>query len=204
MLAVGAFDDRGEEAACKADFKAVEVAVEAYRAKNQEYPASLEALVPEYLRELPSSEKCTITLAADGTVTATGAYNSSSGGGASPGASESSAPGGTAPSTPTGLSVQNNCPGTSNNRNCTASWNASTGSPTPTYEWEVDNNSTGGGSGGANCVEGDFTGSRVATGTAATTNITLQNMPNDNNLCFRVRAVNSAGESGWAYAQFTP
>jgi type II secretion system protein G len=58
VLAVGAFDDRGEEAACKSDVKAVEVAVEAYRAKNGSYPTSLNDLVSNtdenYLRSLPN------------------------------------------------------------------------------------------------------------------------------------------------------
>jgi type II secretion system protein G len=57
VLAVGAFDDRGEEAACKSDVKAVEVAVEAYRAKNGSYPSGLSVLVgsaENYLRSLPN------------------------------------------------------------------------------------------------------------------------------------------------------
>jgi general secretion pathway protein G len=40
VFAVGAFNDRGEEAACKAEQKSVEVAVEAYRAKFSTYPQS--------------------------------------------------------------------------------------------------------------------------------------------------------------------
>jgi general secretion pathway protein G len=61
VLAVGAFDDRGEEAACKSDVKAVEVAVEAYRAKNGTYPPDLDVLVnnptapaENYLRSKPN------------------------------------------------------------------------------------------------------------------------------------------------------
>jgi prepilin-type N-terminal cleavage/methylation domain-containing protein len=38
IVAVGAFDDRGQEAACKSDKKSTEVAVEAYRAKTGAYP----------------------------------------------------------------------------------------------------------------------------------------------------------------------
>jgi general secretion pathway protein G len=53
IIAVGAFTDRGETAACKADKKSTEVAVEAYRAKNSVYPADLGALQPNYLREVP-------------------------------------------------------------------------------------------------------------------------------------------------------
>jgi type II secretion system protein G len=54
VIAVGAFTDRGETAACKADVKAVEVAVEAYRAKTSGYPANLGVLQPNYLREVPN------------------------------------------------------------------------------------------------------------------------------------------------------
>jgi type II secretion system protein G len=56
VIAVGAFNDRGQKAACKSDVKAVEVAVEAYRAKTSNYPTDLGALVPDYLRELPPTQ----------------------------------------------------------------------------------------------------------------------------------------------------
>jgi general secretion pathway protein G len=71
VLAVGAFNERGEEAACKADLKAVEVAVEAYRAKNEAYPADLNALLGgQFLREVPSNTEYTITyVPATGVVT---------------------------------------------------------------------------------------------------------------------------------------
>ena len=75
VFAVGAFNDRGEAAACKSDKKAVEVAVEAYRAQNTGYPASIAALVPTYLREAPNGG-ATYTINYDSTthaVTATGA-----------------------------------------------------------------------------------------------------------------------------------
>ncbi|MBX6749013.1 MAG: prepilin-type N-terminal cleavage/methylation domain-containing protein [Micromonosporaceae bacterium] len=58
ILAIGAFDDRGELAACKADVKSVEVAVEAYRADQGNYPASLDELTKapgNYLREVPNT-----------------------------------------------------------------------------------------------------------------------------------------------------
>jgi prepilin-type N-terminal cleavage/methylation domain-containing protein len=61
VFAVGAFNDRGELAACKTDKKTVEVAVEAYRAKTSAYPANIAVLVPDYLREQPASDKYTIT-----------------------------------------------------------------------------------------------------------------------------------------------
>jgi prepilin-type N-terminal cleavage/methylation domain-containing protein len=43
VFAVGAFNDRGEKAACEAERKSVEVAVEAYRAKFSAYPQSAAA-----------------------------------------------------------------------------------------------------------------------------------------------------------------
>lgn len=55
VFAVGAFQDRGQAAACKSDKKATEVAVEAFKAKSavSAYPPDLTALVPGYLREEP-------------------------------------------------------------------------------------------------------------------------------------------------------
>jgi prepilin-type N-terminal cleavage/methylation domain-containing protein len=71
IVAVGAFDDRGQEAACKSDKKSTEVAVEAYRAKTGAYPPNLAVLQPNYLRELPSSTEYTVSyVAATGVVTA--------------------------------------------------------------------------------------------------------------------------------------
>ena len=58
VLAVGAFSDRGELAACKADVKSVEKAVEAYRAQEGRYPETLDELTAapgNYLRELPNT-----------------------------------------------------------------------------------------------------------------------------------------------------
>ena len=60
ILAIGAFDDRGELAACKADVKSVEVAVEAYRADQGNSPANLGELTKapgNYLREVPNTEE---------------------------------------------------------------------------------------------------------------------------------------------------
>jgi prepilin-type N-terminal cleavage/methylation domain-containing protein len=78
VFAVGAFNDRGVNAACKSDKKIVEVATEAFKAKSltKSYPASatsterLQELVDgKFLRELPSTTSgYTITLDADGTV----------------------------------------------------------------------------------------------------------------------------------------
>jgi len=64
VFAVGAFQDRGQVAACKSDKKSVEVAVEAYRAKTGAYPVDMAALVPNYLRNEPNSPEYTITYTA--------------------------------------------------------------------------------------------------------------------------------------------
>ena len=82
VFAVGAFSDRGTTAACKSDKKAVEVAVEAYRAKTGNYPSALDsdarfALLTtgpsNYLREKPSSPDYTITISDNlGAVTSVG------------------------------------------------------------------------------------------------------------------------------------
>ena len=58
IMAIGAFEDRGELAACRADVKTVENAVEAYRAKVGRYPDSLDDLTKapgNYLREVPNT-----------------------------------------------------------------------------------------------------------------------------------------------------
>jgi prepilin-type N-terminal cleavage/methylation domain-containing protein len=85
VIAVGAFTDRGETAACKSDKKSVETAAEAYRAKVGHYPDAtsnpgrLDQLVAPpapatsgagYLRETPNTDKYVITLNEDGSVTA--------------------------------------------------------------------------------------------------------------------------------------
>jgi len=81
VIAVGAFTDRGETAACKSDKKSVETAAEAYRAKYSNYPAGTtsayrigELVTPTdgsggFLREAPNSTKYTITLDDQGQVT---------------------------------------------------------------------------------------------------------------------------------------
>lgn len=53
IFAVGAFQSEGVSEACNTDEKNVETAAEAYRAKNDDYPATIGALVPDYLREAP-------------------------------------------------------------------------------------------------------------------------------------------------------
>jgi prepilin-type N-terminal cleavage/methylation domain-containing protein len=71
VLAVSGINDRGETAACKSDVKAVEVAAEAYYAKNTEYPhatgttasaTNIKTLVDAgYLHSAPNSDKYAVT-----------------------------------------------------------------------------------------------------------------------------------------------
>jgi general secretion pathway protein G len=49
VFAVNGITDRGEVAACKADVKTVQVASEAYYAKNGSYAATVGALAPAFL-----------------------------------------------------------------------------------------------------------------------------------------------------------
>ena len=73
VFAVQAFQDRGEEAACDADFKATETAVEAYYAQEGTYPDDWDLLVPNYLRTQPGSPPTyEVLVYTDGTVRATG------------------------------------------------------------------------------------------------------------------------------------
>jgi prepilin-type N-terminal cleavage/methylation domain-containing protein len=64
VFAVGAFNDDGVKAACKADVKNVEIASEAYFARSaapRAYAPTVAALVTaKYLREVPSSTSYTI------------------------------------------------------------------------------------------------------------------------------------------------
>lgn len=71
VFAVGAFHNDGVTAACKADKKNVEVAAEAYYAKNTAYPANPSVLVTaSYLKETP---QVSVTInPTDGAVTASG------------------------------------------------------------------------------------------------------------------------------------
>jgi len=64
VFAVGGINDQGEAAACRADMKTVETAVEAFYAQNDStYPAVIGDLVPDFLHSVPDG---TVTLAADG------------------------------------------------------------------------------------------------------------------------------------------
>jgi type II secretion system protein G len=49
VFAVGGVTNTGEDAACKADKKTLETAIEAYRAQEGSYPANEAALVPGFL-----------------------------------------------------------------------------------------------------------------------------------------------------------
>ncbi len=77
LFAVNGIQDRGKESACKADVKTVQVALEAYYAKNSAYPAanawaSLTSGVDRFLHSQPSSPDYAITFANTGIVTAVG------------------------------------------------------------------------------------------------------------------------------------
>ena len=80
VFAVSGIQDRGNAAACQTDKKTVQVAVEAYYAKNGAYPPAgdpgwteLTVGVNQLLRDKPVGNGYTITLGANGVVTAAGA-----------------------------------------------------------------------------------------------------------------------------------
>jgi general secretion pathway protein G len=75
VFAVGAFNNDGQLAACKADKKNVEIAIEAYYAQTGSRPASgvytqLTATPAQYLKEAPNSPHYAFTWDANGNVTA--------------------------------------------------------------------------------------------------------------------------------------
>jgi prepilin-type N-terminal cleavage/methylation domain-containing protein len=87
VLAVGAFNNNGKTAACQSDFKSVEIADEAYYAKNNATyaltmgtttpPVVATALVPTYLKEPPTTTNgYTIKLTATGVTVTVGATTS--------------------------------------------------------------------------------------------------------------------------------
>jgi general secretion pathway protein G len=65
VFAVGAFNGEGKTAACKSDFKNVEIASEAYYAKTHNIPASVNVLKPTYLKDVPNSPDYSITVGSD-------------------------------------------------------------------------------------------------------------------------------------------
>jgi prepilin-type N-terminal cleavage/methylation domain-containing protein len=56
VFAVSAFNKNGQAAACKADFKSVEIADEAYFAKNQAYATTQADLAPSYIKQWPQTD----------------------------------------------------------------------------------------------------------------------------------------------------
>ena len=67
VFAVGGITDKGQKSACSADKKSLEVATEAYYAKNKAYPANTGALVTaKLLREAPAG----VTVDNTGAITA--------------------------------------------------------------------------------------------------------------------------------------
>ena len=71
VFAVGGITDKGRKAACQADSKTVEVAEEAYFAKNGAYTDIAGLVTAKLLRAAPSASSYTITAnAATGVVTA--------------------------------------------------------------------------------------------------------------------------------------
>jgi general secretion pathway protein G len=58
VFAVNAFSDEGDVAACRSDERTVQTAVESYRAQSATfvYPATLAALRPDYIRDVPADD----------------------------------------------------------------------------------------------------------------------------------------------------
>lgn len=71
VFAVGGITDRGDKAACKSDFKSVEVAQEARKAQSNTYSTDVAGLVPAFLRSVPASAKYSIATGSTGAVTVT-------------------------------------------------------------------------------------------------------------------------------------
>lgn len=54
VFSVRGITTNGEEAACKTEYRLVNTAIEAYYAENGNDPANLAALVPAFLKEVPT------------------------------------------------------------------------------------------------------------------------------------------------------
>lgn len=82
VFAVRAVQDRGQAAACKADYRSVTTAMEAYYANHTpgDYPNAWADLVPQYLRDRPTGNGYAIEAWNDGSVQATGACTEGSAG----------------------------------------------------------------------------------------------------------------------------
>ena len=63
VFAVGGFTSTSAAAACKTDAASVQTAQQAYYAANSSYATSTSALVPTYLKALPSTTHYTIGIA---------------------------------------------------------------------------------------------------------------------------------------------
>jgi general secretion pathway protein G len=64
VFAVGAFNNDGKAAACKSDQKNIEIASEAYYAKNSHvYPKVAGDIIPSYIKDTPTN----VTVAYDAT-----------------------------------------------------------------------------------------------------------------------------------------
>lgn len=94
-----------------------------------------------------------------------------------------------APSTPSVSVNVSSCGRRDNNCTSYASWSAVSGATS--YNWQMVEKS------GSSCGSNDFSGS--GTSTTSTSTSTYYNGSNNNHACYRVRANNSAGSSGWAY-----
>ncbi len=74
VFAIGNFTDDGKVAACKSDYKTVEIAQEAFFAKSNPhaYAGSVDALkTGGYIKDLPSTANYTIATTTSGVVTVT-------------------------------------------------------------------------------------------------------------------------------------
>jgi prepilin-type N-terminal cleavage/methylation domain-containing protein len=76
VFSVRAIDDNGEQAACEAEVRAVETAVEAYYAEEGDYPGTVAVLVTDgYLRSDPGEASNIVpatTISATGVLSNTG------------------------------------------------------------------------------------------------------------------------------------
>jgi prepilin-type N-terminal cleavage/methylation domain-containing protein len=55
VFAVQNLTGTSAQASCKTDYKSVETAAEAYKAQTSAYPTDVNAMVPNYLKELPTN-----------------------------------------------------------------------------------------------------------------------------------------------------
>jgi general secretion pathway protein G len=73
VFAVQNFTGTSAQSSCKTDYKSVETAAEAYKANTGAYPASVDLLVPTYLKDTPTNgTHYTITVDNTGAVSVNG------------------------------------------------------------------------------------------------------------------------------------